>query len=546
MRKDHDMAGLNALKRDLWQLESHLLRGRLSLAVGVRDFVRERITVPRAEEEIKRLLDRRDETFLELVRTRIYARPGSPYHKLFTLAGCEFSDLQTHIRRHGLEGTLEQLAREGVYLTADEFKGKKEVVRSGLAFTISSREFQRSDSSPGFATQSSGTRNRPVPSNIFLDWLAIRTFATAVFFSAHDLFSHTHAIYDAILPAGGGVNNLLMYARLGVTTDRWFARTMPVDTFLRGAYHYLTTQLIVLAGTWFGPGLPRPEFLDIRDVNRIVRWVADRRRAGKLCCITTPASNAARIARVAEEMGMSLEGTKFIATGEPLTESKREAIERVGASATPRYAYGGGFNIGFGCANPGHTDEIHVNQHMQALIPHPRPLTNDGPSIHPLLCTSVHPLAPRLLLNVENGDYATFARRDCGCALERVGLTLHLHTIRSFEKFATEGMNYFYADLFQLLEKTLPSQFGGGPGDYQLVEEEDADGQSRLSLMVHPGVNHLNEERLLSRLLESLMEGPWGNQLMARIWRDAGTLRVRREVPYASPRGKILPLHIPH
>jgi hypothetical protein len=32
---------------------------------------------------------------------------------------------------------------------------------------------------------------------------------------------------------------------------------------------------------------------------------------------------------------------------------------------------------------------------------------------------------------------------------------------------------------------------------------------------------------------------------MSRIWQDAGTLRIKREIPYVSPRGKILPLHIP-
>jgi hypothetical protein len=32
---------------------------------------------------------------------------------------------------------------------------------------------------------------------------------------------------------------------------------------------------------------------------------------------------------------------------------------------------------------------------------------------------------------------------------------------------------------------------------------------------------------------------------MTGVWENAGTFRVKRDVPYASPRGKILPLHIP-
>jgi hypothetical protein len=107
-------------------------------------------------------------------------------------------------------------------------------------------------------------------------------------------------------------------------------------------------------------------------------------------------------------------------------------------------------------------------------------------------------------------------------------------------------MNYYYGDLFELLERVLPSAFGGGPGDYQLVEEEDDRGQTRLTLLVHPAVPPFDEERLLLRLRNGLEEVANETRFMARVWHDAGTLRVRRELPYASPRGKILPLHIRH
>jgi hypothetical protein len=145
---------------------------------------------------------------------------------------------------------------------------------------------------------------------------------------------------------------------------------------------------------------------------------------------------------------------------------------------------------------------------------------------------------------MDNGDYATFSERSCGCALEKAGLRLHLHRIRSYEKFTSEGMNYFYGDLFDLLEKTLPAEFGGGPGDYQLVEEEDTNGQTRLTLVVHPQVGSVEDRKLLSRLQDGLGWGSRGNRFQAKIWQAVGTLRVRRAIPHASPRGKILPLHI--
>jgi hypothetical protein len=112
--------------------------------------------------------------------------------------------------------------------------------------------------------------------------------------------------------------------------------------------------------------------------------------------------------------------------------------------------------------------------------------------------------------------------------------------MRSFEKFTSEGMNYNYADLYELLEKTLPGEFGGGPGDYQLREEEDENGQTKISIVVHPDVGSVDERKLLHRLQETLGTDAWHS----RFWKDAGTLRVKREAPYATARGKILPLHI--
>ena len=517
------------------------IEGARALAVALPQFLRERITVQQAEEHIKRLLDNRIEGFLQLARTRIYEHSGSPYLRLLRHAGCEFSDLQAETHRHGLEKTLSRLAEEGVYLTANEFKGKKEVVRGQQSFLVSPGDFDRPSSLPGFVTQSSGTSNPPLIHHGTLGGMSTVS-VLGVFFSAHDLFRHAHAVYDGILPSTG-IHHPLNYAKLGIATDRWFARRIPVNNRMDRAYHYLTTYMTVLMAKWFVPGFPRPEFVGMRDVHRIVRWITDKGREGKACCVRTTASNGARIARIASEMGVSLEGTKFIVGGEPVSEGKREVIKQVGADTIPRYAFSGGGNVGYGCANPIYTDDIHFNAHKLALISHPRTLLDESLGVRPLLFTALHPSATRVLFNVENGDYATMEKRNCGCGLEKVGFTLHLHTIRSFEKFTSEGRNYFTVDLFELLEKTMPSEFGGWPGDYQLVEEEDRGGQTRLTLLVDPKVGELNEERALNVLHQGLSRGTPDNTA-AWVWQEAGTLRIRREAPPASPRGKILPFHI--
>jgi hypothetical protein len=189
-------------------------------------------------------------------------------------------------------------------------------------------------------------------------------------------------------------------------------------------------------------------------------------------------------------------------------------------------------------------DDIHVNRHTMALIAAPDGHPARGASVRPFLFTSLLPSDPRLLLNVENGDYGILEDRNCGCALERAGLKLHLHHIRSYEKFTSEGMNYFYGDLFDIFEKRLPAEFGGGPGDYQLVEEEEEQGRTRLTLRVDPMIANLDEAKIIARLREHLSGGSWEKEFQIRVWDNAGTFRVRREAPHASARGKILPLHL--
>jgi hypothetical protein len=526
------------------QLRSDLKKAEatLKLTGSLPNFFREQVSVAQAKEEIKTALGNRRERFLEMARVQIYEVPTSPYLRLLRFAGCGFSDLRDYVYRHGLEEALTKLATEGVYLTSDEYKGKKEIRRGNLSFRVSPSDFELSTAPAGMFINSSGTKNKPVSTLAPLEWLALRAPGVAVFSVAHELFSHSHALYDAILPASS-IQHLLVNARIGIKTARWFARGIPVNSNLEGLYHWSATHLIVWMGKRFGPGFPTPEFVDIGDVHRVVQWISAEKKLGKKAYIITVASSATRIARVAWEIGVSLEGTKFNVAGEPFTQAKEDAIKRVGATTTSRYSYGGGVLVGYGCGNAIYRDEVHVNQHILAVISHPRPVVLGNP-VHPLLLTTLHPKAPRLLLNVENGDYVTLEKRNCGCSLEDAGLTLHLHQIRSFEKFTSEGMNYTYSGIYELLEHAFPAEFGGGPGDYQLVEEEDENAQTRLTLVVHPEVGYLDESQVVARLRTALSNGSRNHHFMTRVWQNAGTFRVRREVPHASTRGKILPLHI--
>lgn len=535
------MTGLRSSLRQLKSDYGSIARS-VRLARALPDFFRQRISLQQAEEGIKGLLESRVERFLQMAQTQIYQRPGSPYLRLLKFAGCEFADLQSQVRRHGLEATLVKLAGEGVYLSSDEFKGKTEVVRGGDSFRVSPADFEAPDLSAGFVMQSSGTRNRPIDTFNSLEWRALQAMGVAVFYFTHDLLSSVHAVYEPII--AGRITFVVINGKLGIPTSGWFALKVSAHSLPEDKYHRLNARLVAMIGRRFGVGIVNPEYLEVANVEPILAWIRKHRRKGKSCCITSVASSAVRIARAALAAGLSLQGTSFHLSGEPLTQSKKQLIDAADGYIAPHYGPGGGNSGAFGCGNRQFIDEMHVPQTMFTLVQHPQPLDFSGLAIRPLMLTTQHPAAPRLLLNVQNGDYATMIERDCGCPLQKVGFTQHLHTIRSFEKFTSEGMNYFTADLFDLLERILPGEFGGAAGDYQLVEEEDSAGQTRLNLLVHPAVGELNEQALLARLQEGLAGDSRNHLFMSKVWQAAGTLRVRREAPYASARGKVLPLRI--
>jgi len=516
----------------------------LTLPRGLREFYAEQLTITAAEERIRQRLATREERFLELVRTEIHERRGNPYSILLRHVGCEQADLERSVRQDGLDATLVRLAREGVYLTDAESKGNQDVVRGELAFRVEPAALEPVGQVRGLLSTSSGTSNAPVRSVSTLRWLDLETPAAGVFLAAHGLLDHALATYEPMSTGNAGIEFMLTAARFGIAGERWFARKVPAETWPERAYLRLAVRKLVEGSRRYGPGFPYPTPVDPTDLSPIVHWARSAADAGRPVCIRTVASNAARIARTALELGVSLRGVTFVASGEPLTEGKRRVIEEAGAATTLLWGYTPGTRVSYGCADARHTDEMHVNEHLLAVVEHPTLTPVADPSIRPLLFTALDRGTPRLQLNVANGDFAVLERRECGCALGRVGLSLHVHRVRSYEKLTSEGMCYASADLFELLESALPGEFGGGPGDYQLVEEEVAGGQTKLTLLVRPEIGPLDERAVLDRLRRGLEHGDRRQRFMAQTWAQAGTLRLVRDAPRSSDRGKVLPLHI--
>src|SRR5581483_10270684 len=160
--------------------------------------------------------------------------------------------------------------------------------------------------------------------------------------------------------------------------------------------------------------------------------------------------------------------------------------------------------VGLGCANPLDGNDLHLLNDLLALIAYPRQVPGTTVTVDSFHLTSLSTSGPKLLLNVEGDDYGVVEQRGCGCALEALGFTQHVREVRSFRKLTGEGVTLVGSELLRVLEEVLPARFGGSPLDYQLLEEEDAQGFTRLVLLVSPSVPLAEEADVIQVVLEAL------------------------------------------
>jgi hypothetical protein len=286
-----------------------------------------------------------------------------------------------------------------------------------------------------------------------------------------------------------------------------------------------------------GSPLPQPSYVPHDEPLPIARWMESVLRSGRTPYLFGFASSVVRLCQTAYEAGVDLQGAKFHMVGEPTTDARLEVVRRTGADGIPRYGCVETGMIGYGCLNPEFADDMHLFHDLYALV---QPETEYERLKIPktaLFITSLLPTSPFVLLNVCMGDQAFIEQRGCGCAMEEIGWTTHLHTVRSYEKLTAAGITLWDTDVIRVLEKELPSQFGGGPTSYQLLEDE-VDAQPRVTLRVDPAIGPVNADEIGEAFLKGIHAA--GN----RLWRTPGFFRVVRQAPMTTGSGKILHLHL--
>lgn len=528
------------------------MRKYLKFVFGLREYLKNRVSpeeaLAAAREVFRSRIASRNENFLRLMQKGVFEYSKSPYRSLLEKKRIGCADLAKWVEAEGIEGALGTLRDEGVYYSVDEFKGKTDVVRDGLRFRLNEKMFDNPFLSMVYEVGSGATRSAGTRVRIDYDYLTQRSLYDAFILNMHGCLTEPIANWFPIFPGAPGINSSLRFARIGNPPRKWFSQVekshMKVNWEKRWGVNY-----IFFMSRLSGVPLARPEYVGLNDAYAIALWASQTLQETQRCVIYTFASSAVRVCMAAVENNLNIKGTRFLVTGEPLTPQKKAEIEAIGAFAIPIYGISEAGVIAAGCDQPyPESDHCHSLKDTTAIIPHRVRVEHSDTEVDSFLFSSLLYESPKILLNVGMGDYGDVQQKSCSCEFGRLGFDIHISNIRSYEKLTGEGVTFVDTDFVRILEKELPSRYGGKSTDYQLIEEEDARGLTRLRLLVSPRIGELDEEELVAAFINSLKSATvspesW-TQSGPEMWAQARTLRVRREYPIPTRSGKILPFHI--
>lgn len=524
----------------------------LRFVFGLRKYFKNRITpqeaIERARKTLRERVSHRQENFLRLLEQGVFNYAKSPYKPLLKNRKIGLEDIKKWVGNEGIEQTLVKLQADGVYFTVDEFKGKTQVNRDGLNFEVNEKSFDNPFVSEAYEVRSGATRSAGTRIRIDFDYLVQRSLYDAFILNLHEALTSPIANWFPVFPGAPGINSSLRFARIGNPPRRWFSQVEKSKLKVNWEKRWGVSYIFFMSHL-MGVPLAKPEYVSLNNAQDIARWAASMLEEHSNCVIYTFASSAVRVCIAAKEAGLNIKGTRFLVTGEPLTPQKKKEIEETGAMAVPIYGISEAGVIAAGCPQPyPDSDTCHSLMDTTAIISHRLRPSHSDVEVDSFLFTSLLYESPKILLNVGMGDHGKVWDEPCSCEFGKLGFNAHVSRIRSYEKLTGEGVTFVDTDFIHIIEKELPQRYGGQSTDYQLVEEEDARGLTRLRLLISPRVGQVDEQALAETFIQLLKKGEnspesW-SQSGSEIWAQARTLRVRREFPIPTRSGKILPFHI--
>jgi hypothetical protein len=292
-----------------------------------------------------------------------------------------------------------------------------------------------------------------------------------------------------------------------------------------------------------GSAVPLPEHVPLDEAWRVAEWMSMRAAAGQHAYVSASASSVVRICHAARERKLDISGSVFRVGGEPYTEGKQQVVASSGARTFSGWSLSECGPVAGGCARMDAVDDMHLLLGKIAVLQRPVRMKADSGTVEAFHLTTLRCETPKIMLNVDSGDYGMVSRRRCGCALEDLGLGVHVYGIRNYEKLTTRGMHIPGAAILELVEDVLPRLHGGASTSYQFVEEADA-AESHIAIVVSRSVPNLDEEALLRDVRAFLARKSKGQRMMMDIWEQGKDLRVVRAEPHTTSTGKTPPLRV--
>jgi hypothetical protein len=524
----------------IWRAAAEDARMAVRFLARLPGFLRHPLGLGEARALLRARFEQRDADFIAMLDRFVFANPQSPYRRLLALAGCERGDLVRLVRQEGVEATLDALFRQGVFLTVEEFKGRRPIVRGSTTIEIDPVQLSNPGATVHFVAHSSGSREPRTAVPFDLGSVRDHAVNRRLSLEARGALRWHHAVWG--VPGGGELVIILRFAACGAPPRHWFSPIDPAAPEVHSRYRW-SAAMVKWGSILAGVPLPEPRHASMDDPQAILAWMTATRRTGATPHLKAFTSLAMRLCEAASREGVELDGVRLTVTGEPLTAARAAVIARAGAAVAPDYGTTESGQLGEPCVAPVRLDDVHACDDLHALIQPGDAGTPWGLPPRALLITSLRPTSPLILLNASMGDEARMSQRACGCPMEREGWRTHLDTIRSFEKLTAAGMTFLDADVVRVLEEVLPDRFGGSPSDWQLVETEGPEGQPRLHLLADPAVGPLDPDVVVETFLIEIGRDSPTASIMGAVWRGARLLTLQRARPLKTASGKILHVH---
>ncbi len=340
--------------------------------------------------------------FLDALDRTVFAHRNSPYRALLEHAGYDAARVRALVEQDGIEPALERLAAAGVYVTAEEYRGERELRRRGLTLRLTERAFANPDASGS---------DDPGDWSLTLEAYGLDRAPVSVWLPS---------------PDATGRAAVVALATLRGRAPRWFTEQPGPTTPAGGGLRALVMRLTGRSnghGNGSAAAHVAPD-----DASSVLDWIRGER--GHAVGIVTTAARALALATAAQAAKRRLDGVTLMTSGAPLPPATLRAVQGLGGRAFSSCAMAGCGVVIDGCVRPVAADDGHVRMDRVALVGRRRPIDETGTEGTALLLTTLRANAAQVLVNTETGEAGTIRDRACGCLLGELGFTRHVQRRR--------------------------------------------------------------------------------------------------------------------